>query len=115
MYQMPGTLGARCISFDKSGLPLAVCVPAITQLFDPYAQLSQVGRPSNSRSAVVAGLGPSPFPKCQGPGAPVFGTGTNPACVDSSSSPVGRCSSGCGAVRSTSTPVGGWSRQEPMG
>jgi hypothetical protein len=39
----------RCISFESSGLPLAVWRPATTQLFDPGAQSgSQAGNPSSS-------------------------------------------------------------------
>ena len=41
MYQMLGSVSPRCMSFESSGLPLAVCLPAITQLFEPQTHPSQ--------------------------------------------------------------------------
>ncbi len=32
------------MSFESSGFPLAVCLPAMTQLFEPGAQPSQSGQ-----------------------------------------------------------------------
>ena len=43
MYQVSGTRRVRCISFESSGLPLAVRLPATTQLLEPTAQFSQLG------------------------------------------------------------------------
>src|SRR5271168_5267249 len=40
---MPGTLWARCMSFERSGLPVAVWVPETTQLLEPAMQPSQMG------------------------------------------------------------------------
>src|SRR5215813_10678040 len=34
-YQRFGIWWPRCISFDKSGLPVVVCAPETTQLFEP--------------------------------------------------------------------------------
>src|SRR5882762_10312816 len=34
-YQIPGRPQSRCMSFESSGLPLTVCAPETTQLFDP--------------------------------------------------------------------------------
>ena len=48
MYQMSGTRRVKCMSFESSGLPLAVWLPAITQLFDPTAQPSQGASPSRA-------------------------------------------------------------------
>src|SRR5215831_8089286 len=41
MYQMFGSLRPRCMSFESKGLPLAVCVPEITQLLEPGIQPEQ--------------------------------------------------------------------------
>ena len=35
MYQMPGIDMARCMSFESSGLPEAVRLPAIAHAFEP--------------------------------------------------------------------------------
>ena len=35
MYQMPGSPNSRCISFESSGLPEAVRLPAMAHAFDP--------------------------------------------------------------------------------
>src|SRR5579863_3064605 len=56
MYQMLGSLRERCMSFDSSGFPLAVCWPAITQLFEPAAQPSQSGRPRRARRLVESAV-----------------------------------------------------------
>src|SRR5438309_168428 len=42
-YQMPGTVWARCMSLERSGLPVAVWAPETTQLLDPAKQSSQMG------------------------------------------------------------------------
>src|SRR5258708_15991450 len=42
-YQMPGTVWARCLSLERSGLPVAVWVPEMTQLLEPAKQPSQMG------------------------------------------------------------------------
>ncbi len=42
-YQMPGTLWARCMSLERSGLPVAVWAPETTQLLEPAKQFSQTG------------------------------------------------------------------------
>src|SRR5262249_10497215 len=38
MYQMLGTLRPRCMSFESSGFPVAVCAPEMTQLLEPGVQ-----------------------------------------------------------------------------
>ena len=38
MYQMLGSVKLRCMSFESKGFPLAVCVPAMTQLLEPGTQ-----------------------------------------------------------------------------
>ena len=100
MYQIFGSVSGRCISFESSGLPLAVCVPAMTQLFDPGVQLAQAGNPSAARSAVRSS-----------PGARLAWERSS----SSSSLPGFAAGAGCGWLRSSRTPVGGWSRQEPTG
>ena len=35
MYQMPGSEYSRCMSFESSGLPDAVWLPARAQAFEP--------------------------------------------------------------------------------
>src|SRR5882757_7568211 len=59
-YQMPGTLWLRCMSFDSSGLPVAVRVPETAELLEPARQLSQRGASDllrACRSAVDAVVG----------------------------------------------------------
>ena len=93
MYQMFGSVRPRCMSFESSGLPLAVCLPAITQLFEPAAQPSQAGRPSSASSA-------------RGSIRQALAAGRRRAAVDgssssSSSSLLRRRGSGCGWLRSS--------------
>ena len=118
MYQIVGTLSARCMSFDSIGLPLAVCCPAITQLFDPDAHPMQAGRPSTARSELISSKASA------SPGLEREDRTTRPrsacaplACVrsSSSSSSLEGGGSGWGWLRSNSTPVGGRSRHEPTG
>src|SRR5438309_6040413 len=42
-YQMPGTVWARCMSLERSGLPVAVWAPETTQLLEPAKHSSQMG------------------------------------------------------------------------
>src|SRR3954468_10945778 len=50
-YQMPGALRPRCGSLARSGLPLFVCAPDTTQLFEPPAG-----------AALTPGTGGAPAP-----------------------------------------------------
>ena len=121
MYQMFGTVRPRCMSLESRGLPLAVCLPAITQLLEPGAQPSQSGKPRRSRRARGSSWGSrtegelrfivSQVPKA-GPGAP---EALLAWLRSSSSSSLAGAGAGCGWLQSTISPVGGWSRHEPTG
>src|SRR5580692_1893536 len=101
MNQMFGSVKPRCISFDNSGFPLAVWLPAITQLFEPDAHFSQSGKPIDVRRSRHSPAEIGAAPACE---------------LSSSSSLLGVAGGGrCGCVRSITAPVGGRSRHEPTG
>src|SRR5580698_7378259 len=118
MYQVSGSRRVRCISFARSGLPEAVCEPAITQLLEPDAQPGQVGWPRRATRAVVlselASAGEDARTTAGGDASATRGTARDSVFSSSSSFP-GAGGKPCGCERSSLTPVGGWSRQDPTG